>query len=502
MVFDTDSGGTAYGHVYYHNTDSNFVVEWDSVANFNSAGAAIADEEIFRVVLNKKDGSIEYQYDNIGVNGLDSAALVGAQADSQNTNEIHGFIELNYSADPYQFKPRNNWQMKLWLAQKVAVGDGWNMLSVAPIPAFSNYAKTALFVDAASAAFKYEAGYKSQATLTNGVGYWLKYVGAQNIGVAASTSPHTTQDAALLTGWNMTGSVTTPVSAALTTTPTDQLASQFFGYNINNILGYSNASVIIPGQGYWVKAKSNCTLHIAPSTAKEPVSDDLSKLNAITLRGGNGSQKLYLGDESLVKAAGMYELPPTAPSGFDARFSSQQMVETYPSTIQTGKVYQYNINLQSASYPVLVQWNVSKQPEGRTLVLTDGINGTIINSPMTGTGSVRITNASVKMLVVKLVEGVVSVPKAFALSQNYPNPFNPTTRVSVEMPKSAEVEVAVYDILGQKIATLLSGQQGAGYHTVEWNGTNQAGLNVPSGTYFIRMISENYTKVQKVMLMK
>jgi flagellar hook assembly protein FlgD len=72
----------------------------------------------------------------------------------------------------------------------------------------------------------------------------------------------------------------------------------------------------------------------------------------------------------------------------------------------------------------------------------------------------------------------------------------------VEMPKSADVEVAVYDILGQKIATLLSGQQGAGYHTVEWNGTNQAGLTVPSGTYFIRMVSENYTKVQKVMLMK
>ena len=245
-------------------------------------------------------------------------------------------------------------------------------------------------------------------------------------------------------------------------------------------------------------------LHInaTPVTSpKQTATDDLSKLNAITLRGGNGAQTLYIGDQSLIKRS--YELPPAPPAGiFDARFASQQMVETYPSTIQAGKEYRYAINLQSASYPVIVQWNISKQPEGRTLILTDGASGTIINSPMTGTGSLRITSAAAKSLVVKLSESVPALPKEFALGRNYPNPFNPTTRFMVEMPKSADVKVAVYDILGQKIITLLSGQQAAGYHTVEWNGTNSAGLSVPSGTYFIRMVSESYTKVQKAMLMK
>jgi hypothetical protein len=490
-----DTTPATYGHVYYKNETDRFIVEWDSVANFNTAGTVV-DEEIFRVVFNKVDGTIEYQYDNVGVNGIDSAALVGIQADSSNANEVHGFIMLNVNTYPYELKPRNNWAIKLYLAQKVSVADGWNMLSVAPTPAFGNFTKTSVFPDAVSQAFAYENGYKAQATLQNGPGYWMKYVGAQSAGVLGTL--HTTQDLALAKGWNMIGSITSEIPATMTTDPTGQITGSYYEY----ASGYNPVSVITPGKAYWVKTNAAATLQfrIPSSAPKLPVMEDLSKLNMITLR-GNGSQNLYLGDQSMVK--GSYELPPAAPAGiFDARFASQNMVETYPSTMQSGVEYQYAINFQSSSYPVTVSWNIAKQPEGRTLVLTDGINGTIINNPMTGSGSIRITNASVKTLVVKLSEGLPAVPKAFALSQNYPNPFNPTTHMSVEMPKSADVEVAVYDILGQKIATLLNGQQGAGYHTVEWNGTNQAGLSVPSGTYFIRMISEDFTKVQKVMLMK
>jgi hypothetical protein len=486
-----------YGHVYYKNHANYFIVEWDSVGNFNSSGT-VPDEEIFRVILNKVDGTIEYQYDNVGVNGIDSSALVGVQADSSNVNETHGFIMLNANTYPYELKPRNNWAIKLYLAQKVNVADGWNMLSVAPTAVFGNYAKTSLFPDAVSQAFAYDNGYKAQATLQNGPGYWMKYVGTQNVGVLGTF--HTTQDLALAKGWNMIGSVTSEIPATMSTDPAGKIASSYYAY----VGGYSPASVITPGKAYWVKASEAATLQFrvpSSSAPKLPAMEDLSKLNMITLRGNGGSQNLYLGDQSMVK--GTYELPPAAPAGiFDARFASQNMVETYPTTMQSGKEYQYAINFQSASYPVTVSWNITKQPEGRTLVLTDGINGTIINNPMTGSGSIRITNASVKTLIVKLGEGVPALPKEFALGQNYPNPFNPTTHMSVEMPKSADVEVAVYDILGQKIATLLSGQQGAGYHTVEWNGTNQAGLSVPSGTYFIRMISEDFAKVQKVMLMK
>jgi hypothetical protein len=487
-----------YGHVYWKNTDTAFVVEWDSLGNFVPDGPSI-DQEVFRVVLNKSLGTIEYQYDNMGLNGIDSSAMVGIQADSSNPLEVHGFLLLNYNGYPYELRPRNNWAIKLWLAQALIVGDGWNMISVFVYPPYGNYSRDFFFMDAGRS-FYFNGGYQASDSLMPGVGYWMKFIGGRRVGQIGIRLY--SLEVQLHKGWNMVGSIGVGTAATLSTDPPLQITGSFYSYDF----GYNPTSVIEPGRAYWVKANEACTLHmdtLGLVATKVPVHDDLTKLNTITLRGSGGGQTLYLGDQSLVKSAAYYELPPAPPVGiFDARFASQRMVETYPSTLQPGKEYQYAINIQSTGNPVTVEWNIASQPEGRTLLLTDGVNGTLVNNPMTGTGSVRIANASVKSLVIKLAEGIPAVPKAFALSRNYPNPFNPTTRLSVEMPVSADVEVSVYDILGRKIATLLSGQQVAGYHTVEWNGTNSAGLNVPSGTYFIRMISGNFTGVQKILLMK
>jgi hypothetical protein len=494
-----DTTPATYGHVYWKNADSAFAVEWDSVGNFDNTGT-IPDEAIFRIVLNKSNGTIEYQYDNIGVNGIDSAAMVGIQADSTDPLEVPGFLLLNYNGDPYELRPRNNWAIKLWLAQPFYVGDGWSTISIYVYPPYGNYSKDFFFPDAGTRAFNFDKGYKVQDSLKPGVGYWMKFTGGQRMGQIGIRlySLHV----ALTKGWNMIGSIGAEIPATMSTDPTGRTTGSYYAYD----MGYNPTSVIQPGRAYWVKAIDDCILYMeAPhfSTQKELVHDDLTKLNSIILRSGGSEQKLYLGEQSLVQSTAYYELPPAPPSGiFDARFASQQMVETYPSALQPGKEYQYAINFQSTGFPVTVEWNIAAQPEGRTLLLTDGVNGTLVNNPMTGTGSIRVSNASVKSLAIKLAEGIPTLPKAFALGRNYPNPFNSATHVSVEMPVSADVEVSVYDILGCKIATLLSGQQEAGYHTVEWNGTNNAGLSAPSGTYFVRMISGSFTGVQKVLLMK
>jgi hypothetical protein len=91
--------------------------------------------------------------------------------------------------------------------------------------------------------------------------------------------------------------------------------------------------------------------------------------------------------------------------------------------------------------------------------------------------------------------------KDFNVFQNYPNPFNPETLIEYALPKEGRVTFEVYNVLGQKIATLLDAEKPAGQHIVKWNGTNDVGLKVSAGIYLVRMRAGNYQKSIKAMLL-
>jgi len=95
-----------------------------------------------------------------------------------------------------------------------------------------------------------------------------------------------------------------------------------------------------------------------------------------------------------------------------------------------------------------------------------------------------------------------SLPTEFALDQNYPNPFNPETQIGLALPVNSYVELSVFNVLGQKVATLVQGDMTAGYHTVTWNGTNSDGSSVASGIYFYRIATEQFTTSKKMMMLK
>lgn len=90
----------------------------------------------------------------------------------------------------------------------------------------------------------------------------------------------------------------------------------------------------------------------------------------------------------------------------------------------------------------------------------------------------------------------------FELGQNYPNPFNPATHINYSIPRTAEVELAVYTTLGQRIKTLVSRQQEAGSHTITWNGTDESGSRMASGVYIYRLNAGAYTQTRKMIMMK
>jgi len=101
----------------------------------------------------------------------------------------------------------------------------------------------------------------------------------------------------------------------------------------------------------------------------------------------------------------------------------------------------------------------------------------------------------------------VDLPSDFALTFNYPNPFNPTTQLRYQLPETATVIMTIFNTLGQKVQSLVKGEaKVAGYHEVEWNGRNEGGDVVPSGTYFcyFKAYSKDrvYEKKLKMTLMR
>jgi hypothetical protein len=90
----------------------------------------------------------------------------------------------------------------------------------------------------------------------------------------------------------------------------------------------------------------------------------------------------------------------------------------------------------------------------------------------------------------------------YSLWQNYPNPFNPETDISFSLPEKTEASLVIYNILGEKIKTLVTGYMRAGTHTVHWNGRDEAGMPIASGIYFYRLKTETFDQTMKMVLMK
>lgn len=94
---------------------------------------------------------------------------------------------------------------------------------------------------------------------------------------------------------------------------------------------------------------------------------------------------------------------------------------------------------------------------------------------------------------------IVNVPTTYSLCQNYPNPFNPETVIEYTIPKSSNVEIKVYDILGREIATLVKEFKQAGKYSAKFS---ISGRNCSSGIYFYRISAEDFSLVKKMMLIK
>jgi len=97
---------------------------------------------------------------------------------------------------------------------------------------------------------------------------------------------------------------------------------------------------------------------------------------------------------------------------------------------------------------------------------------------------------------------LTSIPSYFRLHNAYPNPFNPSVTIPFDLPEVSDTKIAIYNVLGQRVSTVVDQSMQAGHHSIVWNGVSASGQPVSSGVYFVQMEAPGFIKTQKIVMLK
>ena len=361
----------------------------------------------------------------------------------------------------------------------VDVNNEWNMISV-PLLA-EDMSLSNLFPTATSLAYGFEGSYVTEDTLVGGKGYWLKFDGNQQVRIYGSRMGDTVL---LETGWNMFGVYEEDISISqITSTPPGIVATYFFGYND----GYYIADTLKSGKGYWVRVTEGGVLNLnSSSLMKDGEQLQFAEMDKnwgkIKITDSKGKSITLFATEDEIES-NFYELPPMPPTGiFDARYSSGRLAENLSS--------EQIIQISSDSYPITIR------AEGLNIAVRDIINGELLNEELKNGEEIRITNNKITSIEVsgKIIGGL---PISYELYQNYPNPFNPTTTIKFAVPKESQVDLSIYNILGELVSTLVNEELKPGYYEYEFNAPS-----LSSGVYIYRINTGDFVQSKKMVILK
>jgi len=134
-------------------------------------------------------------------------------------------------------------------------------------------------------------------------------------------------------------------------------------------------------------------------------------------------------------------------------------------------------------------WTIPNTPSTQCLVRISDADNEEINDISDNTFTIE-EGVSVEYLK-------SGIPKEYSLNQNYPNPFNPSTKIRFDLPNQEQIIIDVFNQIGEKVATILNSNLSAGYYEVEFDASN-----LPSGLYFYRILSGDFTQTKKMILIK
>jgi hypothetical protein len=351
--------------------------------------------------------------------------------------------------------------------------ENWNLVSLPMVVTDATY--SSIYPDAISGTlYGFFGTYVSETVLENGQGYWLFFEEEGSTDVTGNPIDQVT--IFLTEGWNLMGSLSSAFESSSIDDPEEIIISgSIYGFGGS----YQPTSTLQPGKGYWINASADgqVTLNSGGTARIKPFIDRTADANVIRFNG----VPLYFGVTMPENELQSYEIPPKPPTGaFDVRFADNMKVAENSSTIE----------IMNNSDQLMITYNIKDDADwilaGNEEYRLSGSGETVVNGDIAGF----------------TLNKVPGVPLTYSVSQNYPNPFNPLTSISYEIPKESFVTISVYNLLGQKVADLVSNLHQAGYHNVMWNSMEMSGKPLSSGVYIYTIQADDFRAVKKMALLK
>jgi len=377
------------------------------------------------------------------------------------------------------------------LTREVPIGAGWNLLSV---PLETGDPSFGAVLPPCQSGFFFEPGSGYSSSIAEGdpvpVGRGLFANCSAGTAQVTGQAPDPTIEVAQ--GWNIIGPLADSVEVgSITSDPPGIVQTSFFGFDD----GYQGAEALAPGGGYWVKVGESGTLDLSGSSGGQAA---LASESLASTQAAASGQKQLGAELHLTDAAGREatlrlakdisektlqraSLPPVPPGQmFDVRFEGgRSLAETKGDDLRA-------IETQGFKAPVTVR--LANAEEGQSVQVRHGGSETRLTAE---SPSAELTSTE------DLSAGLQGAPEAFALKKTYPNPASGRATVEYALPEQSDVTIAVYDVLGRRVATLADGAKQAGRRTAVLD----AG-QMPSGTYFVRMRAEDFQQTRRLTVVR
>lgn len=364
--------------------------------------------------------------------------------------------------------------------------------------------------------------------IRRGEGYWLITKDERSINLGTATVPGTAEDFSitLQPGWNLIGNPF-PYRVSWKNSYRDSnVENALYAYHSK----YSTVTTTMePFEGYFIKNRASMPKTIRINSTQ--VSNAKEELENNELFSGEWMMRIIAKSPSAIddeNYLGMlrnasdslddydYSKPPAAPEAYISLaflLGKDKLTTDFRAVSSEGGYWDFSVAASESNIPISLQTELlGTVPASFKKYLVDfsAERVTDISELQEYSLNLKKNEYSRKLRLIvgteKFVEkntaGIPIIPIAYSLEQNFPNPFNPVTTIRYSLSHSSFTHLEIFNILGQKIKILIKQPQQIGVYSIEWDGTNDSGVPVSSGMYYYRLVTEEFSAVKKMILIK